>query len=70
MIGDIKSYNILLKFSPIKVDGMYIYIYIYIYEKSLVPKRSKSIFNKNKNVFSLPRKWQDENHYFLFQTST
>ncbi len=43
----------------------------YIYMKSLVPKRYKSILiNFSKNVFSLPRKWQDENHYFLFQTIT
>ena len=34
--------------------------------KSLVLKRDKSILiNLSKNVFSLPRKWQDENHYFL-----
>ncbi len=42
---------------------------IIIYMKSLVPKRNKSILiNLSKNVFSLPRKWQYENHYFLFQT--
>ncbi len=36
--------------------------------KSLVPKRYKSILiNLSKNVFSLPRKWQDENHYFCFK---
>ena len=42
-----------------------------VYMKSLVPKCYKSILiNLSKNVFSLPRKWQDENHYFLFQTFT
>ncbi len=39
--------------------------------KSLVPKRYKSVLiNLSKNVFSLPRKWQDENHNFLFKTIT
>ncbi len=34
-------------------------------------KRYKSILiNLSKNVFSLPRKWQNVNHYFLFQTFT
>ena len=34
---------------------------------SLVPKRDKSILiNLSKNVFSLPRRWQDENHYFHY----
>ncbi len=33
--------------------------------KSLVPKHYKSILiNLSKNVFSLPRKWQDESHWF------
>jgi len=39
--------------------------------KSLVPKRYNSILiDLSKKMFSLPRKWQDENHYFLFQTFT
>ncbi len=39
--------------------------------KSLVPKRYKSVLiNLSKNVFSLPRKWQDENLNFLFKTIT
>ena len=43
-----------------------IYICIYL---SLVPKRYTSILiNLSKRVFSLPRKWYDEKHYFLFQT--
>jgi len=40
-----------------------------LHMKSLVPKRFKSIL-MNKTVFSLARKWEDENHYFLFQNFT
>ncbi|ROJ25243.1 hypothetical protein DPX16_20056 [Anabarilius grahami] len=59
-----------------KVDYFYFYTYMHKYLsmkhlKSLVPKHNNSILiNLSKKVFSLPRKWQDENHYFLFQTFT
>jgi len=39
--------------------------------KNLVPKRYKSILiNLSKTMFSLARKWEDENNYFLFQIFT
>ncbi len=52
--------------------NIYIYIYIYIYIVLFQNTTKSILIHLSKNVFSLPRKWHDENHEqnFLFQTFT